>query len=144
MALTCFICDRMRTRNPARHGDLATKGSVMICLLCNRQFCESHKGKADTVCEINHLTYFRKHPTLDAVYPTLAARHEAVSLLRVQKSIFHDLQNIIGCFLRFGQASLRKGRCLFKITQEQHPDIRNGMEYKTISMIPCSRTIAPI
>ncbi|XPS75419.1 hypothetical protein M3J09_007506 [Ascochyta lentis] len=79
MALTCFICNQMRTRNPTRHGDDATIGSITICLLCNRQFCESHKGNPDAVCEINHETYFRKHPTLYDIYPSLAARYEAVA-----------------------------------------------------------------
>ena len=124
MAPICFICDRMRTRNPAKHGSLMTEGSVTTCLLCNRQFCESYKGELDAVCEINHVTYFRKHPTLNGVYPTLEARNKAVSLPCLQESIFCDSQSDIGCFLRSRQAGLKKGRCLSKIIQAQQLDRR--------------------
>ena len=81
MALACFICDRMQTRNPTKHGELATKGSISTCLLCNRKFCESHKGGSDGTCEINHATYYKNHPNLDDIYPTLAAKHGVVSPL---------------------------------------------------------------
>jgi hypothetical protein len=33
-----------------------------LCLLCCRAFCVDHKGKEDGVCEINHETYYYKHP----------------------------------------------------------------------------------
>ena len=124
MAPICFICDRMRTRNPAKHGSLMTEGSVTTCLLCNRQFCESYKGELDAVCEINHVTYFRKHPTLNGVYPTLEARNKAVSLLCFQKSTFCDSQSDIVFFLRSRQAGLKKGRCLSKIIQARQLDRR--------------------
>jgi hypothetical protein len=48
----------MRLRKP----DLKDNLPTLLCLLCNRPFCVDHKGEKDGVCEINHETYYRKHP----------------------------------------------------------------------------------
>jgi hypothetical protein len=76
MTLPCFICDRMRSGNPKKHRSLQTTGSTQACLLCNRDFCDVHKGSLDGVCEINHETYHANHPNLPNIYPTLDARPE--------------------------------------------------------------------
>ncbi|KAF2281167.1 uncharacterized protein EI97DRAFT_429229 [Westerdykella ornata] len=76
--LPCHICDRMRTRNPRKHGGLVTEGEVQTCLLCNRDFCATHKGKFDGICEINHASYFWNHQELRGIYPSLEARQKAL------------------------------------------------------------------
>lgn len=48
----------MRLRKPHLEDTLPTQ----LCLLCNRAFCVDHKGKQEGVCEINHETYYLKHP----------------------------------------------------------------------------------
>lgn len=80
----CFVCDRMRERNPRHRG----KGIIQTCLLCDRDYCElhesgedkEHKPKEGQVCEINHRTYYRKHPHLRNIYPTTMARNKALHL----------------------------------------------------------------
>jgi hypothetical protein len=72
----------MREGNPRRHGSLVSTGEIRHCLLCSRDFCESHvstKVRDDlAVCEIDHVTYFRNHDLLPGVYPSLAARESAL------------------------------------------------------------------
>ena len=64
----------MRDRNPATHGTLPKTDVDQTCLLCDRNFCEKHKGKEEGVCEIYHETYYRKHhPQTPAIFPNLAA-----------------------------------------------------------------------
>lgn len=50
----------MRMRKP----HLKDKLPIQRCVLCDRPFCVDHKGKEYGVCEINHDTYYRNHPTL--------------------------------------------------------------------------------
>jgi hypothetical protein len=70
----CFVCERMRERKPVK-----SEGILQTCLLCDRDFCEMHKGTELQVCEINHISYYRNHPQLhDGIYPDLAARNSAV------------------------------------------------------------------
>ena len=45
----------MNERRPTTH-----KGDCARCLLCNRLYCERHKGKELDVCEIDHFTYWSK------------------------------------------------------------------------------------
>jgi hypothetical protein len=71
----------MHRRNPDKRGSRRTKGAVTTCLLCNRDFCETHKGGEDGICEINHGTYCRGHPNLNNIYPTLAVRERMVCLV---------------------------------------------------------------
>jgi hypothetical protein len=71
MRLPCYICDQMHSRKPDKHGNLQTSGSTQTCVLCNRDFCEVHKGTSDRVCEINHITYFAKHRNLTNIYATI-------------------------------------------------------------------------
>ncbi|WQF84031.1 hypothetical protein CDEST_09045 [Colletotrichum destructivum] len=77
MTLDCFVCERMRVGNPGKHGSRAA-ASTQRCLLCNRDFCNEHRGNEESVCEINHQTYFRQHPDLHGkIYATMQARLEA-------------------------------------------------------------------
>ncbi|KAL7808737.1 hypothetical protein V8C44DRAFT_335230 [Trichoderma aethiopicum] len=54
----CHVHKSMRVRKP----HLQDKPPVMLCLLCDRPFCDEHKGKQYGVCEVNHVTYYRNHP----------------------------------------------------------------------------------
>lgn len=56
-----------------------SEGILQTCLLCDRGFCEMHKGVDLQVCEINHISYYQNHPQLHhGIYPYLAARDSAV------------------------------------------------------------------
>ena len=77
MTPSCFVCGQMRSRRPQVHGDRAPANVDKTCLLCNRPFCKTHKGKEPGVCEINHFTYYYKHPDLPNVYASLAEREAA-------------------------------------------------------------------
>lgn len=64
----CFVCERMRERKPSHK----EQGQVQDCVLCNRDYCESHKSADQPgVCEINHHTYYKNHPDIQAIYPSL-------------------------------------------------------------------------
>ena len=53
------------------------KGDSALCLLCNRLYCELHKGTEEDVCEINHATYNRNHQLLrGTIFPNLLATRE--------------------------------------------------------------------
>ena len=67
----CHVCIRMDERKPC----LQT-GDSALCLLCNRVYCERHKGKEDDVCEINHVKYYTKHQGLSGVFPSMERRGE--------------------------------------------------------------------
>jgi hypothetical protein len=56
----------MRLRKPRLQDTLP----IELCVLCNRPFCAKHKGIRDGVCEINHLTYYYKHPGAENIYRT--------------------------------------------------------------------------
>jgi len=53
-------------------------GGVALCLLCDRLYCERHKGKEDGVCEINHMTYYRAHYSPKRFFRTLEHRREVL------------------------------------------------------------------
>jgi hypothetical protein len=62
----------MRERKPVK-----SQGILQTCLLCDRDFCEIHKGTELQVCEKNHISYYRNHSQLhDGIYPDLAARNK--------------------------------------------------------------------
>jgi len=56
-----------------------------MCLLCARPFCETHRGKEDGVCEINHRTYFKNHYAYKGVYRSLEDREKALEKQRQQE-----------------------------------------------------------
>lgn len=63
----CHIHDKMRSRKP----DLKDKLPNQLCLLYDRPFCIDHKGIENGICEINHETYYRRHPALqENIYRT--------------------------------------------------------------------------
>lgn len=69
-ALPCFVCERMRLRKPFHK----ETGLVQHCVLCQRDYCESHKSTGHAgVCEINHRTYYQKHPNIQGIYATFEA-----------------------------------------------------------------------
>jgi hypothetical protein len=74
----CYVCEQMANRRPAQHQALLQNPSsrqTARCLLCARQFCATHKSKIDeNVCEINHQTYYAKHPHISGIFPTLEER----------------------------------------------------------------------
>lgn len=74
--LECFVCERMRIGRPEKHGDRPA-APTQLCLLCDRNYCNDHKGNEDGVCEINHTTYYRNHPQFNDIYPDMAARNKA-------------------------------------------------------------------
>ena len=50
-------------------------GGSATCLLCNKKFCERHKGKEEGVCETNHVSYYRNHPLRwGTIFSSLEAR----------------------------------------------------------------------
>ena len=52
-------------------------GDSAVCLLCDRPYCQLHKAKEeDGVCEINHQTYYAKHPGESGIFPSLERRRE--------------------------------------------------------------------
>ena len=61
---------------------MVSTGEIRNCLLCARDFCDDHVSTKvlndESVCEIDHGTYFRKHRHLLDVYPSLAARQLAL------------------------------------------------------------------
>ena len=56
----------MRVRKPYLQDTLP----IELCVLCNRPFCANHKGIRDGVCEIDHVTYYYKHPDAENIYRT--------------------------------------------------------------------------
>lgn len=66
----CHVCSSMSKRK--YH---VQKGDAALCLLCDRPYCEAHKGEEEDVCEVNHFTYYRKHPAFHGrIFSSLAAR----------------------------------------------------------------------
>ncbi|KAF2670725.1 hypothetical protein BT63DRAFT_199948 [Microthyrium microscopicum] len=73
----CFVCRRMR--ETPKHADLKTVGELHHCLLCRRDYCDTHKSSdKDNICEINHITYYGRHPHLHDIWPSLERRSEAM------------------------------------------------------------------
>lgn len=59
--IMCHVYERMRDRKP----DTREKLPVKRCMLCDRHYCSNHKNEqADRICEIDHRTYYAKHPRL--------------------------------------------------------------------------------
>lgn len=73
----CFVCEDMASKPKHRHLlDEETSWKTEDCILCARYFCDKHKLKECdyNVCEINHQTYYRKHPGLHSfIFPSLEA-----------------------------------------------------------------------
>jgi hypothetical protein len=77
----CHICERMaETKSITQEGDAA------LCLLCDRLYCEKYKGKEEGVCEINHLTYYRKHYGPRRIFRSLEHRREVLGEEKGQTS----------------------------------------------------------
>jgi len=74
--ITCFVCQRMAKKRLDIKGGVATTR----CLLCNRTYCDVHKGEAEGVCEINHYTYFKNHFGFQDVYESLEARERTLKI----------------------------------------------------------------
>ncbi|KAL3460052.1 hypothetical protein BJX64DRAFT_263848 [Aspergillus heterothallicus] len=77
----CFICKEMASRK--RHQSILSEPSSMIteqCLLCGRQFCTRHRSNqhVESVCEVNHATYYARHRQLPGIYPSMEARERAL------------------------------------------------------------------
>lgn len=70
----CYVCRRMNSRKPT-----IQVGGSATCLLCNKVFCERHKGKEEGVCETNHVSYYRNHPLRwGTISPSLEARKDTL------------------------------------------------------------------
>lgn len=75
----CFICNQMARGNPIKHGNLLNDPKsyeTEHCVLCSRDFCQAHKSKDESVCEINHHTYYIKHRQIPGLFPSLEARNK--------------------------------------------------------------------
>ena len=83
------------------------------CLLCNRNFCEKHKGTDEGVCEVNHGTYYQRHHRLPNVYPTLEARAEALG--QETEMVWY------GQITKFGVSAKRPGQG-DAVGDVQHPE----------------------
>jgi hypothetical protein len=73
MSQPCFLC-----KDPARE----TSDDTQQCLLCNRAYCDSHKGRFQGTCEINHSTYAHDHPNEPNVFPSLGERERTLMTLQ--------------------------------------------------------------
>lgn len=71
----------MRATRPDKHGNLPKTDVDQTCLLCNRNFCEKHKGKEEDVCEVNHETYYRNHRHIPGIFPDLPAFEAAMAAI---------------------------------------------------------------
>jgi hypothetical protein len=69
MPQSCFLCKEQSQE---------TSGGVHQCLLCNRAFCDAHKGRFQGTCEANHQTYAHDHPDQPNVFPSLGERERAL------------------------------------------------------------------
>ncbi|KAI9237873.1 MAG: hypothetical protein BYD32DRAFT_415350 [Podila humilis] len=79
-AIRCHVCQKMILRKgTAKY----FQEPLRRCLLCNKTYCASHGSPSyanptpdmeDGVCEINHHTYFRKHPSKPNVYMSIEHR----------------------------------------------------------------------
>jgi len=70
----CYVCLQIAQRKA-----ITQYGPTTTCLLCNNPYCETHKGRADGTCNINHVTYYgkTKHQTRHApveIFPSMEAR----------------------------------------------------------------------
>lgn len=71
--IDCHICTSMaETKVHDQVGDCA------VCLLCDRPYCERHKGEEMDVCEINHNTYYRRHYKPGRIFPSMDNRRKAL------------------------------------------------------------------
>ncbi|KAF2710261.1 hypothetical protein K504DRAFT_490431 [Pleomassaria siparia CBS 279.74] len=81
----CHVCESMSENMKRPNGG----GYVLTCCLCNREYCQTHKGnhEPDDVCEINHKTYYRNHVArIKGIFPTLESKEEAMELDREKNS----------------------------------------------------------
>jgi hypothetical protein len=129
----CFVCERMRERKPVK-----SEGILQTCLLCDRDFCEMHKGAELQVCEINHISYYRNHPQLHhGIYPDLAARNSAVQTRALQTARKLRIIRVIWqVILNLPQTQVRSPRMLSKTASLL---LRNHLT----SPVSCSKTRAP-
>ncbi|KAL8917614.1 MAG: hypothetical protein Q9208_007842 [Pyrenodesmia sp. 3 TL-2023] len=71
--IDCHVCERM-AKSKVHH----QVGDCAVCLLCDRPYCERHKGEEVDVCEINHSTYYRRHYKPGRIFPSMDARRGAL------------------------------------------------------------------
>jgi len=78
---TCFVCAYIAKRE---HSALVPPSEALqLCLLCNRNYCNEHRGEDEGVCENNNKTYWtRHHMDSPDIYPSLAARELAMKQVR--------------------------------------------------------------
>lgn len=78
----CHVCEKMRERKPTQK----ETGPIETCLLCNRCYCEAHKSPDQPqVCEVNHFSYYRNHPTYRGIYPDMKGREAALENRKVDE-----------------------------------------------------------
>nr|POE52147.1 hypothetical protein CFP56_52528 [Quercus suber] len=72
--VACHVCRSMK--DGGRTIPSTRTAPTSRCILCDRDFCDAHKsGNAtqDAVCEINHVTYYGRHPHAKGIYATMDA-----------------------------------------------------------------------
>jgi|ERR1700722_8631170 hypothetical protein len=77
MPQSCFLC---------KEQSLETSGDLHQCLLCNRAYCDAHKGRFQGTCETNHQTYAHDHPDQPNVFPSLGERERTLMTLQSPSS----------------------------------------------------------
>jgi hypothetical protein len=77
MSQSCFLC---KEQSQEASGDLHQ------CLLCNRTYCDAHKGRFQGTCETNHQTYAHDHPDQPNVFPSLGERERALMTIQSPSS----------------------------------------------------------
>ena len=83
----------MAANNSTKHSHLLEDPKsyqTECCVLCSRDFCKAHNSKDESVCEINHQTYYTKHQQIAGIFPSLEARNEQNEQLR-----FVQLQKMV-------------------------------------------------
>lgn len=65
-------------RKRPKHANLVSPEPIQTCILCDKDYCDMHKGSSHRVCEINHATYWRNHPEKQDTYPDVEAREAAL------------------------------------------------------------------
>ncbi|KAJ8070715.1 hypothetical protein OCU04_001086 [Sclerotinia nivalis] len=115
----CHVCEKMYRDRMARYGCASSRsgpGSTVAstvtsritlsnstahleeCILCLRPFCPQHKEReVKEVCEINHDTYYRRHPDIVGIFPSMvelerAPEQEKKREKRAQEQKIRDLE----------------------------------------------------
>ena len=77
MCQFCFLC---------KEQSLKTSGDLHQCPLCNRAYCDAHKGQFQGTCETNYQTYAHDHPDQSNVFPSLGERERTLMTLQPPSS----------------------------------------------------------